>query len=192
MRTSTSPRDAGRATEGRRAVAARSRTPEERLVVPLGHPAAHGPQGVEQQVEGGHDGAGVVVADARPDGGLAGGDPGHVPEAAGGQLEQGPVLLAEVGGERHQGGRREVGDVGHHGHEGVVLGRVEVDDVGPEVGSPRTEAGIGVGSVDGVGVSTHVAPTKSPAGALHADLLAAGHGVTADEAGWSTAATGGP
>ena len=62
----------------------------------VGHPAPHGAEGLDEQVEGLDDGIGVVVADVGPDGGLAGGDPGHVPEAAGGQLQQGGVLLAHA------------------------------------------------------------------------------------------------
>ena len=70
------------------------------------------------------DGDPVLVADVGPDGGVARRDAGHVAEAAGGQAQQGGVLLGPVVGQRHQRGRRQVGHVAHDGHEAVVaLGR---------------------------------------------------------------------
>ena len=52
--------------------------------------------------------------------GMAGGDAGHVPKAAGRQPQQGGVLGGGVGGQVHQGGRGQVRDVGDHGHQVVV------------------------------------------------------------------------
>jgi hypothetical protein len=89
--------------------------------VPGRHPVTHGGQVPEQGVEGGHDGRRVLGAHVGPDGGLAGGHPGHVPEPAGRQAQQGPVLLGHPVGQVHEGGGRQVGHVRHHGHQRVVL-----------------------------------------------------------------------
>ena len=94
---------------------------EQPVPVAVGHPPAHVGQGGDERVERVDDGPGVLVADVGPDAGLPGGDPGHVAEAAGRQLEQGGVLLADPAGQVHEGGRGQVRHVGHHGHQRVVL-----------------------------------------------------------------------
>ena len=148
----------------------------------LGHPPSHGGQRVDEQVERVHDGLGVVVADVRPDRRMPGGDAGHVPEAAGGQLEQGGVLLAEARGQVHEGCRRQVRDVGDHRHQRVVLGRGEGHHVGPEVGEDAADPGVG-GRVGRGGGGQHPggAHEQLGRGALDADLLRPGHRVAAHE-----------
>ena len=64
--------------------------------------------------------------------GVAGRHPGHVTEAPGGQAQQGGVLLGAVGGRVHQRGRHQVGHVGHHGHQAVVVARGEDEHVGAQ------------------------------------------------------------
>src|SRR5579875_3067929 len=86
----------------------------------------------QQAVQPGHDGLGVLGADVAPDVGLAGGDPGYVPEPAGGQAQQGAVGPSPVGGCIHEGGGDQVGHVGHHRHQPVVVLGGKGGDVGPE------------------------------------------------------------
>ncbi len=62
------------------------------------------PSPVDQAVEPVDDGDAVLVADVGPDGRVPGGDAGHVAEAAGGQAQQGGVLLGPLVGQRHQRG----------------------------------------------------------------------------------------
>ena len=116
--------------------------------------------------------------------GLPGGDPGHVPEPAGGQLEEGGMLLAQAGGQVHQGGRGQVGNVGDHGHQGVVLVGGQGHHVGPEVGEHGAHLGVGAGIGGGRGGQHPGGPHEELArGPVHPHLLRAGHGVAADEAG---------
>ncbi len=102
----------------------------------------------------------------------------------GGQLEEGGVLLAQSGGQVHQGGRGEVGHVGHHRHQRVVLGRGQGHHVGPELGQDVADQGVGVG-VGGGGRGQHPGgPHEQVArGSLDPHLLRAGHGMAAHEAG---------
>ena len=56
--------------------------------------------------------------------GMARRDAGHVPEPAGGEPQQHRVLVAPLGGDVHQGRRRELRHVAHHRDQRVVvLGR---------------------------------------------------------------------
>ena len=157
---------------------------QERGVVVVGDPPAHGHQGIDQEVERLHDGLGVVVADARPDGRLPGRDAGHVPEPAGGQLQEGGVLLAEVGGQGHQGGRCQVGHVGHHSYQRVVLARGQGHHVGAQVGQDIAEPGV-CGRIGGRGGSQYPggAHEQLARGPVQPHLLRPGHGVAPDELG---------
>ena len=117
---------------------------------------------------------------------MAAGDAGHVAEAAGGQPQQGGVLLGAVGGERPSG----VAAVRcgtwlttattwswRSGDSATHLGAELRDHAGDRgercvVGARRS------------GVSTHTAPLNIVAvGAVEPVELAAGHRVAADEAG---------
>ncbi len=131
------------------------------------------------------DRVGVVGADVRPDRGLPGRDPGHVAEPAGGQAQQRAVGLGPVSGRVHEGRRDQVGHVGHHCDQPVVVGRRQGDDVGTELGDDaRTAVRTQPGRFRRSGVRTHVAPTKRSGSApVDARLLGAGHRVAADEAG---------
>ena len=74
----------------------------------------------------------VLGADVGPDAGMAGGDAGHVAEAAGGQAQQRGVLLGALAGQAHERGRGEVRHVGDDRDQRVVaLGR-QRDHVGAE------------------------------------------------------------
>ena len=103
----------------------------------------------------------------------------------GGQLQQGGVLLAQAGGQVHQGGRGQVGHVGDHRHQGVVLGRVPGRPRWPRGRRARCAPGRRrPGRSTSVGVRTQVAPTNSsPEAPSSPTCSRAGHGVAADEAG---------
>src|SRR5690606_17524772 len=67
---------------------------QQRVPVAGGDDLAHVAQRLDELVEDLDDGGAVVVADVGPDAGVAGRDPGHVPEPAGRQPQQRPVLDA--------------------------------------------------------------------------------------------------
>ena len=116
--------------------------------------------------------------------GMAGGDAGHVPEAAGRQPQHGRMVGGGVGGQGHERRRGQVGHVGDHGHQLVVaFGRhghhvgAERGDHGPEPGEGLRVGGAGRGQDPG-GTLEQLA-----VGAVDAFLLGAGHRVAPDEAG---------
>ena len=96
---------------------------EQQGSVARGHQVPHVAQGLQQPVEHVEDPGPVLDAQIGPDGRIACGDAGHVPEPTGGQAQQGGVLEGGVGGQVHEGGRGQVRDVGHHGDQVVVAGR---------------------------------------------------------------------
>ena len=108
---------------------------------------------------------------------------GHVSKAAGSEPEQGTVLLGARAGGVHQRGGHEVGHVGHHGNEPVVVRGREHEHVGAQahddalepVERPEVRRGRRGqhphGSLEEIGV-----------GPVQADLLGPGHGVAPDEA----------
>ena len=89
----------------RPAVRARCRRPRQRVAVDRTDDVTHLGEPGDQAVEGVDDGRAVLVADVEPDVGMAAGDAGHVPEPAGGEAQQGGVLVGAVGGQAHQAGR---------------------------------------------------------------------------------------
>lgn len=94
---------------------------QQRLSIAGGHDLAGLAEGADEAVEGLDDRVSVLGTDVGPDTGVAGRHPRHVPEAAGGQPEEGAVGVGRAGvGEGHERGRGQVGHVGHDGHEGVV------------------------------------------------------------------------
>ena len=96
----------------------------EQAVAVLGRDAVpHRGEVSDQRVERVDDGGGVLGADVRPDAGMAGGDAGHVAEAAGGQPEQRAVLFGPGAGRVHERRRDQVRDVRHHGDQAVVVCR---------------------------------------------------------------------
>ena len=130
------------------------------------------------------DGRGVLTADIGPDARMPGGHPGHVAESPGGQTQHGGVLGGSGRGDAHQRGGREVGYVGHDGHQRVVpIGR-QGDDLGAQGRDhgPDPRQGVSVGrrgrGQHPGGVYEHLG-----VGAVDALLLGAGHRVAADVAG---------
>jgi len=116
--------------------------------------------------------------------GWPGGDAGHVAEAAGGQPQQGGVVLGPLVGEGHQGGRGEVRHVGHHRHEAVVGGGGHRHHLGPEIGHDRGHGGERrIGGVGPGGEDPHRTGEHVGVGALEPDQLGAGHRVAGHETG---------
>ena len=98
--------------------------------------------------------------------GMAAGDAGHVAEPAGGEAQQGGVLVGPVGGESHQARRGEVRHVADDGDHLVVALRRHRHHLGAERRRPPTAtAAIVVCDVAAVGVSTHTAPLNMSASA---------------------------
>ena len=117
---------------------------------------------------------------------MPGGHPGHVAESPGGQTQHGGVLGGSGRGDAHQRGGREVGYVGHDGHQRVVpIGR-QGDDLGAQGRDhgPDPRQGVSVGrrgrGQHPGGVYEHLG-----VGAVDALLLGAGHRVAAYVAGVS-------
>ena len=137
----------------------------------------------EQRVERVDDRPGVLRADVRPNAGVSGRHPGHVPEAAGGQPEQRTVLFRTHSGGVHQRGGHQVRDVGDHGDEAVVVIWGENEHVGAELGDHPLQAieGIDVRRT-GRGQDPDRALEEIGRGPAQADLLGSGHRVPADEA----------
>ena len=127
---------------------------------------------------------GVLGADVGPDARVPGRHPGHVAEAAGGQAQQRAVLLGAGARRVHQRGRHQVGHVGDHGDQPVVVGGREHEHVGPQARDHALEAVEG-GQVGGRRRGEHPdrALEEVGVGPAQPDLLGAGHGVAADEAG---------
>ncbi len=185
MRISACPSVRGaRSVRARRCRGRTSEDLEQCGVVALGDPAAHAGERLDELIEGLDDGLGVVIADAGPDRRLPGRDPGHVAEAARGQLEDRRTLVLEIGREGHERGRGQVGHVGDHRDEGVVPVRVERDDVGPEVGEHRAETRVR-GRVGRGARGQHPGRAHEEVGCRPFDphLFGAGHRVAAHEEG---------
>ena len=172
---------AGRLTRAARACRARSSSPARS---PSATTSRMSPSGGPQLVEHVDDGDAVVAADVGPDARVPRGDAGHVPEAAGGQAQQRPVLLAALVGQPHQRGRRQVGHVRHDRHQLVVAVGRQGDDLGPQRADDLADLGerAGVGALGG-GEHPGGALEQVGGGALDALLLGAGHRVAAHEAG---------
>ena len=115
--------------------------------------------------------------------GLTAGDAGHVAEPAGGEAQQGGVLLGAVGGDAHQARRREVRHVADDGdHLVVAVGR-HGDDLGAELGDDLGDGGErGVGRAGRRREDPDGAAEHRPVGAVEPVELAARHRVAADEA----------
>ena len=141
-------------------------------------------QGQDETVEDLHDGGAVLGTDVGPDPGMAGRHPRHVAEASRRQPQQGGVLLGPLGGQAHEGGGGQVGNVGDDGHEGVVaLGRHR-HHVGAERRDHAPNQRVGVG----LGVHRGCQDPRRPLeqgriGPFHPLLLRARHGMAADEVG---------
>ena len=102
---------------------------------------AHLAEAIEQRVERGEDRRTVLGADVQPDVGVPAGDAGHVAEPAGGQAQQGGVLLGAVGGDAHQAGGGQVGHVADDGDHLVVAVRRHRHDLGAELGDDAGDVG---------------------------------------------------
>ena len=158
---------------------------EEAVAIDGVDDVAHLAEPIDQAVERGDDGVAVLVADVEPDVGMAAGDAGHVAEPAGGEAQQGGVLVGAVGGEAHQARRGEVRHVADDGDHLVVALRGHRHHLGAEGRrSAAATAAIVVCDVAAVGREhPHRAAEHVGVGAVETLELAAGHRVAADEAG---------
>ena len=114
---------------------------------------------------------------------MSGGDTGHVAEPAGREPQQGGVLFGPGAGRVHERGGDEVRHVGHHGHQPVVVGGRQHQHVGPEAHHHALQPVEGP-EIGGCrrGQHPHGPLEEFGVGAVEADLLGAGHGVSPDEA----------
>ena len=114
---------------------------------------------------------------------MSGGDPRHVAEPAGREAQQGGILFGPGAGRVHERGGDEVRHMGHHGHQPVVVGGRQHQDVGPEAHHHALQPVEGP-EVGGCRRGQHPdGPLEEiGVGAAEADLLGACHGVSPDEA----------
>ena len=138
----------------------------------------------DQVVQHGQYGRGVVPAYVGPDGRRTGRDSGHVPEASGGQAQEGRVGVGRLGGKPHEGGRGQVGHVRDDGDKVVVAVGRKRHEVGTEAGDDGLDGGEGL-RVGGRGRREHPGGTREQlrVGAVGALLLGAGHRMSTDKTG---------
>jgi hypothetical protein len=103
----------------------------------------HLAESIDQAVEGDDDRVTVLIADVEPDVGMSAGDAGHVTEAAGGEAQQGGVLVGAVGGESHQARRGEVRHVTDDGDHLIVAFGRHRHHLGAECRDGRGDGGDG-------------------------------------------------
>ena len=183
----TSARLSGRAAARREAApscACSLQQLQQSLTVTGGHPVTHRTQIGDEAVERVDDRSRVLGTDVGPDARVPGRDAGHVAEPPGSQSQKGTVLLCSRTGRVHERGGHQVGDVGHHRDQPVVVGCRKHQHVRAETHDDVPQAVEGLEIRGGSrGEHPHGALKEIGVGSVQPHLLGPGHRMATDEAG---------